>query len=169
MKRLAFFIFLILVGFRINAQTTSDSTWVSPKKELSTFAKVVNAIGQKNIFTGNTITVFAPDNQAFDKLPARKIDSLLAPANKAASVPLLNGHIVQGKLTSADIAKAIHDGNGQANFTTLDGTKLIAKINANRNIVLVDENGKESIIKTFNISQGNTELFIVDSVILPKK
>jgi len=169
MKRLAFFIFLVIGGLRVSAQATSDSTWVSPKKELSTFAKAVNTVGQKSIFTGTVVTIFAPDNEAFDKLSAQKLDSLLMPVNKAVLITLLNGHIVQGKLTSADIAKAIHNGNGQATFTTLAGTKLIAKINANRNIVLIDEGGTESIIKTFNISRGNTEIFIVGSVILPSK
>ncbi|WP_461451974.1 fasciclin domain-containing protein [Mucilaginibacter sp.] len=168
MKKLAFFIFLVLVGLKVNAQSVTDSVWVSPKKELTKFAKAVNALGQKNIFNGQLITIFAPDNEAFDKLPASKIDSLLMPTNKAILTTLLNSHIIQGKLTSVDIAKAIHNGGGQAAFTTLAGTKLVAKINPNRNIILIDENGGQSIIKTFNISQGNIEVFIIDSVFLPK-
>jgi len=168
MMRSAFFLFLILAGLRISAQTTSDSSWISPTKDLSAFAKAVNVAGQKNIFNGQPITIFAPDNQAFGKISTNRLDSLFMPVNNAALIMLLNGHIIQGNLTSADIAKAIHDGNGKATFTTLAGTKLVAKINANRNIILIGKNRGESIIKTFNISQGNIELFTIDSVILPK-
>lgn len=169
MKKLAFLILLTLIGLSVNAQTLSDSAWVSPKKELSTFAKIVNTVGQKHIFNGEAITIFAPDNQAFDKLPPRKIDSLLAQASHAELITVIDRHIITGKLTSIDIAKTIHTGNGQAIFTTLAGTTLTAKINANRNIILVDENGNESIIKTFNLNNANAEIFIINSVMLPKK
>jgi len=97
------------------------------------------------------------------------LDSLLKPANKTALVNFLNDHVIPGKLGSKDVAKLIHENNGQTMFTTLSGIKLTAKINANRNIVFIDERGNECIVKQFDILQGNTIIFVISSVILPKK
>jgi len=140
------------------------------KKELSLFINAVTTAGLDNIFTtGQPVTIFAPDNGAFEKLPAGLLDSLLKPANKIALVNLLNQHIIAGKLTISDVVRQMHLNNGQAVFTTLYGNKLIAKINANRNIVLVDEAGNETIVKQFNIQNGDAVIFIIGMVILAKK
>jgi uncharacterized surface protein with fasciclin (FAS1) repeats len=167
MKGFILFSFLIICGLQVSAQATTDTTLIKlPNKELTTFIKAVNIAGLN--LTNKTITIFAPDNQAFDSLSPGKLDTLFRPANKLALISLLNSHIVEGKITSQDIAKLIHANNGVTTFTTLAGSKLTAKVNANRNIVLVDESGAESIIKTFNISQGNAEIFIVSRVISSK-
>jgi uncharacterized surface protein with fasciclin (FAS1) repeats len=168
MRKLALVTFIILGCLRLHAQTYTDTLLSAPKKDLSTFIKVVNAAGLKNIFNGQPLTIFAPDNKAFDKFSASKIDSLLISSNKHLLISALDFHIVAGKLTAKDIAKAIHDGGGHATFRTLAGTKLIAKINANRNIVLFDGSGCESVVKVFNIKQGNADMFVIDSVLLPK-
>ncbi|MHB8208892.1 fasciclin domain-containing protein [Mucilaginibacter sp.] len=168
MKKLILITFIVLGCLRLHAQAPTDTLLSAPKKELSTFIKIINAAGLKNIFDGQPITIFAPDDEAFSKFSTQNIDSLLTSPNKSALISTLDFHIVAGKLTAKDIAKAIHDGGGHATFSTLADTKLIAKINANRNIVLLDGNGCESVIKVFNIKQGNADLFIIDSVLLPK-
>jgi uncharacterized surface protein with fasciclin (FAS1) repeats len=48
------------------------------------------------------------------------------------------------------------------------GAKLSAKLDANRNIVLMDENGGESIINRFDVEQNNGMLHVVNKVLLPK-
>lgn len=168
MKKLFLVTFIVLSFLRLHAQTHTDTLLYTSKKDLSTFIKVIKAAGLNNIFDGQPLTIFAPDNKAFDKFSTKKIDSLLMPSNKTLLISTLDFHIIPGKLTAKDIAKAIHDGGGHATFRTLAGTKLNAKINANRNIVLFDESGCESVIKTFNVNQGNTDMFVIDSVLLPK-
>lgn len=166
---------LFIATLSVNAQKVSssiDSTkLVSAKKQLTTFFSVLNSVGMDTIFKGEPKTILAPDDQAFAKLPAGMLDSLVKPANKitfdnqTAIVRLLLGHIIPGKLGSKDIARLIHENNGQTVFTTTAGIKLTAKINANRNIVLTDESGNEFVVKQFDIADGNAVIFSISSVI----
>src|SRR5271165_2296005 len=48
-------------------------------------------------------TVFAPTNEAFAKLPAGTVDTLLKPENKDALVKVLTYHVVPGRLSSKDL------------------------------------------------------------------
>lgn len=121
-----------------------------------------------NTFKGNPITVFAPDNKAFSRLPAGTVDTLLLPTHKSDLLNLIKYHAIAGKVTSNDIERQIKAGNGQTKFTTLSGKTLTAKINENRNIVLTDENGGQSIISRLDVQQSNGILFVVTQVLLPK-
>ncbi len=121
-----------------------------------------------NTFNGNPITVFAPDNQAFSRLPTGTVDTLLLPTHKSDLLNLIKYHAIAGKITSSDILRQIKAGNGQAKFTTLSGKTLTAKINENRNIVLTDENGDQSIISRLDVQLSNGMLFVVTQVLLPK-
>jgi uncharacterized surface protein with fasciclin (FAS1) repeats len=168
MRKILLVIFIVLGCLGSHAQTHPDTLLSAHKKCLSTFIKVINAAGLKNIFDGQALTIFAPDDEAFSRYSTQKIDSLLASPNKSVLISTLDAHIVSGRLTAKDIAKAIHDGGGHATFRTLAGTSLTATINANRNIVLSNDSGCLSTIKVFNMKQGNTDMFVIDSVLLPK-
>src|SRR6202166_263729 len=69
-------------------------------------------------------TVFAPTNEAFAKLPAGTVDTLLKPGNKAMLTKVLTYHVVAGKLGTKELAKAIKDGNGTAHLKTVSGGML---------------------------------------------
>jgi uncharacterized surface protein with fasciclin (FAS1) repeats len=166
MRKSLLFVLLIVCGYHASAQTT-DTTFRSPENELTTFYKVVNITGMDSIFKSSIVTIFAPDNKAFEKLP--QLDSLVKTQNKTALSNLLNDHIITGKFTIKDITGLIHQNNGQTEFTTVSGNKLTARINSNRNIVLTDANGNESVIKVFNISRGSSTLYIISSVISTPK
>lgn len=114
------------------------------------------------------ITFFAPDNKAFEKLPGAKLDTLLQPAHKYDLSYLITYHAIAGRLTARDISRKINANNGEAIFTTIAGSKLTAKIDSNRNIVLTDENGGQSIIDHFDIPQSNGILHTVNAVLVPK-
>ena len=168
MRKILLVTISVLFALGLHAQAHTDTMLFAHKKCLSTFIKVINASGLKNIFDGQALTIFAPDDEAFSKFSTQKIDSLLVSPNKSALINTLDAHIVVGKLTSKDLAKAINDGGGHATFKTLAGTTLTATINTNRNIVLSDDSGCVSTIKVFNVKQGNTDMFVIDSVLLPK-
>ena len=138
---------------------------ISASPELTTLVKAINAAGLADNLKNGTITFFAPVNKAFDKLPRGILDTLLLPAHKTDLINLINYHTVQGKVTSKDIERQIKSGNGQATFTTLAGGMLTARINENRNIVLTDDNGGQSIITRLDIDQSNGILFIVYAVL----
>ncbi|MDO3628766.1 fasciclin domain-containing protein [Mucilaginibacter sp. BT774] len=190
MNKLFLFLFIAFNSSIVLAQKTDsvvnksakarnvDGSLMSPSKTIqvnisaspgfSTLASIIKA-DTTNIFNGdNPITIFAPDNKAFGKLPAGTIDSLLLPTHKTDLINLLKYHAIAGKITSKDIERQIKAGNGQATFTSLSGRTLMAKINENRNIVLTDENGGQSIVSRLNVEQGNGILYVVTQVLMPK-
>jgi uncharacterized surface protein with fasciclin (FAS1) repeats len=114
------------------------------------------------------ITLFAPDNKAFGKLSSGKLDTLMMASHKEELINLLTYHAIAGKVSSKDIEKQIKANGGQATFRTLSGSILTARINENRNIVLTDENGGQSLISRFDIQQGNGMLHVITSVLFPK-
>ena len=57
-------------------------------------------------------TVFAPTNEAFAKLPAGTVDTLLKPENKATLTKVLTYHVVAGRLSASDLKKQIKSGEG---------------------------------------------------------
>jgi uncharacterized surface protein with fasciclin (FAS1) repeats len=114
------------------------------------------------------ITFFAPTNQAFEKLPVGKLDTLLKPSHKFDLNYLITSHAIVGKLNIKDIEKKINSNKGEAAFRTLAGNIITAKIDANRNIVLTDDNGGQSTISKFDIKQSNGMLHIINAVLVPK-
>jgi uncharacterized surface protein with fasciclin (FAS1) repeats len=138
-------------------------------KEYTVLMTAIEKAGLTETFKSKgPITVFAPTNQAFDKLPPGALDTLLKPDHQLDLNYLLTYHAIVGRVTVRDIARKINLNNGQATYTTIAGGKLTAKIDTNRNIVLVDENGGESVISKFDIQQSNGLLHIVNSVLVPK-
>ena len=141
---------------------------LSQSPQFSTLIKLIKAADLTESFTGGTLTFFAPTNQAFEKLPTGMLDTLLLPTHKAGLVSLINYHAVSGRIMSKDMDRMIKSGSGQTTFTTLSGGILTARINENRNIVLTDENGGQSIIARLDILQSNGILHIITNV-LPGK
>jgi len=138
-------------------------------KEFKILLSAINQAGLTQTFeSGGPVTLFAPTDQAFEKLPKDRVDTLLKPNHATDLGYLISSHVIAGRVTVKDIAEKIKTHNGQAIFTTLAGSKLIARINGNRNIVLTDENGGESIISNFDIAQSNGVLHIVNAVLMPK-
>ncbi|HVW97575.1 MAG TPA: fasciclin domain-containing protein [Mucilaginibacter sp.] len=138
-------------------------------KEYSVLVTAIEDAGLTETFKSKgPITFFAPTNQAFQKLPAGELDTLLKPSHKFDLNYLITSHAVVGKLTVRDIQRKIISNNGEATFRTIAGSTLTAKIDSNRNIVLLDDNGGESIISKFDIQQSNGMLHIVNSVLMPK-
>ncbi|WP_295671146.1 fasciclin domain-containing protein [uncultured Mucilaginibacter sp.] len=142
---------------------------ITQSQEYTTLVTVIEDAGLTQTFKSKgPITVFAPTNKAFEKLPAGQLDTLVKPNHKDDLSYLITYHAMAGRVTAHDIEKKINANNGEATFTTLAGTKLTAKIDENRNIVLIDENGGQSIISKFDIQQSNGILHIVTSVLVPK-
>lgn len=149
------------------AKTIAGNLSVSPG--FSTLSTLIKTADSTNTFSGNTaVTLFAPNNKAFEMLPSGRIDTLLLPAHKAELASLLNYHALAGRVTANDLQRQIKAGNGQAILTTLSGATLTARINENRNIVLTDENGRQSIVSQFDVQQSNGILHVVTQVLMPK-
>lgn len=143
---------------------------VAKAKDYSILFNAIKAADLTETFESKgPITIFAPTNEAFEKLPGGKMDSLLKPVHKYELSSLLAYHAIPGKVSIKDIARNIREHKGTATFITLAGSKIAARIDANRNIVLTDETGGQCIISQFDVEQSNGMLHVVNSVFMPKQ
>src|SRR5579863_2234252 len=80
-------------------------------KDHTTLVAAVKAAGLVDTLQGaGPFTVFAPTNEAFARLPAGTVDTLLKPENKQMLTSVLTYHVVPGHLTEADIDAKIKEG-----------------------------------------------------------
>jgi uncharacterized surface protein with fasciclin (FAS1) repeats len=141
-----------------NAVNSADHT---------TLVAAVKAAGLVGTLKGSgPFTVFAPTNEAFAKLPAGTVESLLKPENKDALTKVLTYHVVAGRLSVMDLKKQIKAGNGQAELKTVSGGTLTVTLQG-KNIVLRDEKGGMSTVTIPNVFQSNGVIHVVDTVVLP--
>ena len=111
-------------------------------------------------------TVFAPTNEAFDKLPAGTVETLLKTENKEMLTKVLTYHVLAGRFDSNAIMKRIKAGNGKAQFKTVSGDTLTAWMDGST-LVLTDEKGSQSRVTIANVYQSNGVIHVVDTVLLP--
>src|ERR1700758_14553 len=105
----------------------------------TTLVAAVKAAGLVATLEGpGPFTVFAPTNEAFNKLPAGTVDTLLKPENKSLLTKVLTYHVVAGRLSTSDLMKMIKDGNGSAELTTVEGGKLWVSLHDGKHIMLRD-------------------------------
>jgi uncharacterized surface protein with fasciclin (FAS1) repeats len=98
------------------------------------------------------ITVFAPTNDAFGKIPKADLDKVLADKKTLTSV--LTYHVVPGKLTPQDLA---------GTHTTLQGEDLTVTGSGESFMV-----GDAASVVCGNVQTANANVYIIDSVLMPK-
>jgi uncharacterized surface protein with fasciclin (FAS1) repeats len=136
-------------------------------KDHTTLVAAVKAAGLVDTLEGpGPFTVFAPTNEAFNKLPAGTVDTLLKPENKETLTKILTYHVVAGKMSSTYIAKAIKAGNGTATLKTVSGGTLKASFQG-KNVILTDEKGGTSTVTIADVYQSNGVIHVVDTVLMP--
>jgi uncharacterized surface protein with fasciclin (FAS1) repeats len=136
-------------------------------KDHTTLVAAVKAAGLVETLQGTgPFTVFAPTNAAFAKLPAGTVENLLKPENKGTLTAVLTYHVVAGKLSSSDLAKAIKAGNGTAELTTVQGKKLWVMMSG-KDVVLKDGMGNISKITIVDVNQSNGVIHVIDTVVMP--
>ena len=141
-----------------NAVNSADHT---------TLVAAVKAAGLvETLESPGPFTVFAPTNEAFNKLPAGTVDTLLKPENKPALTKVLTYHVVSGRLGSHELMKMIKAGSGKAELTTVEGGKLWV-MQDGKNIVLKDEKGGTATVTIANVFQSNGVIHVIDTVVMP--
>ena len=136
-------------------------------KDHTTLVAAVKAAGLVDTLSGpGPFTVFAPTNEAFAKLPAGTVDTLVKPENKDALTKILTYHVVSGAMTSKMIAKAIKEGGGKATLTTVQGEPLTATMKGGK-LVLTDAKGGMSTVTIKDVMQSNGVIHVVDTVLMP--
>jgi uncharacterized surface protein with fasciclin (FAS1) repeats len=115
----------------------------------------VKAAGLVETLKGDgPFTVFAPTDEAFAKLPAGTVESLLKPENKAKLTAILTYHVVKGRVYSEDAVAA-------KAATTVQGGSI--KISTNDKGAFVNES---KLVKT-DIDASNGVIHVIDAVLLP--
>jgi uncharacterized surface protein with fasciclin (FAS1) repeats len=100
-------------------------------------------------------TVFAPTDEAFAKLPAGTVETLLKPENKDKLVAVLTYHVVHGNVKAADVVKLKSAKTLQGQTVAIDAADGV-KIN-NATVIKAD------------IDCGNGVIHVIDTVLLPKE
>ncbi|MBC6111093.1 fasciclin domain-containing protein [Pedobacter fastidiosus] len=137
-------------------------------KDHTTLVAAVKAAGLvETLKSAGPFTVFAPTNEAFDKLPKGTVETLVKPENKATLTKILTYHVVAGKMDSKAIAAAIKVGGGKAELTTVEGGKLWAWMEGKK-LMLKDEKGGMSTVTIADVNQKNGVIHVVDTVLMPK-
>jgi len=136
-------------------------------KDHTTLVAAVKAAGLVETLKGKgPFTVFAPTNEAFEKLPAGTVDTLLKPENRASLSKVLTYHVVPGRLDARALGKKIREGNGSATLTTASGGTLTAMMQGDK-IVVKDDKGDLSTVTIGDVYLSNGVIHVVDTVLLP--
>jgi len=142
---------------KLAAQTGDIVDTAVAAGSFNTLAKALEAAGLVDALKGEgPFTVFAPTDEAFAKLPAGTIETLLRPENKDKLKAILLYHVVPGKVVAADVVKL----NGKEP-KTLQGGKV--KISTKHG-VMVDN---AMVIKT-DVLATNGVIHVIDTVLMPK-
>ena len=126
-----------------------------------TFKTLAAALGAAGLVdtmkSPGPFTVFAPTDEAFAKLPAGTIDTLLKPENKKQLANILLLHVVPGTVLAADVVKL-------TSAKTAGGTEIT--ISADDGVKVGTATGMATVTKT-DIKASNGVIHVIDSVILP--
>jgi uncharacterized surface protein with fasciclin (FAS1) repeats len=136
-------------------------------KDHTTLVAAVKAAGLVPTLEGpGPFTVFAPTNEAFDKLPPGTVATLLKPENKEMLTKILTYHVVAGQYTLQGLMKLVQQGEGVAVLKTVEGEPL--KISSSNGHIYV-EGAKSGVAEVTipNVVQSNGVIQVVNSVLLP--
>jgi uncharacterized surface protein with fasciclin (FAS1) repeats len=124
---------------------------------VTTLVAAVKAAGLVDTLKGpGPFTVFAPTNDAFAKLPAGTVDTLLKPENKAKLVDILTYHVVAGAYTSSMLTDGL-------TLKTVEGKEL----------TFTRKNGQlyingTAMVQTADVISSNGVTHVIDTVLLPQ-
>ena len=136
--------------------------------DFSTLVAAVKAANLVETLSGDgPFTVFAPNNAAFDKLPAGTVDGLLKPESAEKLKSVLTYHVVAGKFDAATVIDAINKNNGKYSVTTVQGGTIVLSLNDGK-VTLTDANGGTATVILADVAASNGVIHAIDTVVMPK-
>ncbi|MFG2406039.1 fasciclin domain-containing protein [Streptomyces brevispora] len=131
------------------------ATAASNNPALSTLVTAVKKAGLVDTLnSAQNITVFAPTNDAFAKIPKADLDKLLA--NKAELTKVLTYHVVGKKLTPKQLENGSFETLEKGKLTT-SGSDMTYTVNDSSQVVCG------------NVQTANATVYIIDTVLMPPK
>jgi len=149
----------VLLGVAsLTAQASGGDTVLDVAKQkgnFNTLAKAIEVAGLQDALTADgPVTIFAPTDEAFAKLPPAQLEALLRPENKDQLVKILTNHVVPGQALESDDMKRSRSAK------TVAGEEV--KFELVRGRLRVD-----GARVTGDYNAGNGVVVAVDSVLLP--
>ena len=136
-----------------NAAGSADHTTLVTAVKAASLVETLKSAGP--------FTVFAPTNEAFAKLPAGTVETLLKPENKATLAKILTYHVVAGAFKSTDLK------DGQK-VQTVQGEELTIGYKDGKWTV-TDAKGGVANITIADVISSNGVTYVIDAVLMPKK
>ena len=134
---------------------------------LKTLVAAVKAAGLVDTLASpGPFTVFAPTNDAFAKLPAGTVDTLLKPENKDQLTKILTCHVVAANAMAADVVGMIEAGGGTAKLGTVGGCEFTAAM-VDGKVQITDGQGNVATVTIADVKQSNGVIHVIDTVLLP--
>ena len=171
MKKLVF-IFTIILSLAFSKNTNAQGSIVDiavGNKDFSTLVTALKAADLVSALQGDgPFTVFAPTNDAFAKIDAETLNSLLEENNQKVLANILTYHVISGKLAATDVVAALDKGNGSVELKALNG-ELISVMQKDGKIWLKDSNENYSEITATDVMGSNGVIHVINTVVMPKK
>lgn len=149
----------------VSSQDIVDFAAASP--DFSTLVTAVKAAGLVDTLKGaGPFTVFAPTNEAFAKLPAGTVETLVKPENKETLTKILTYHVVSGRVTAKQLIALIKKNHGKASIKTVQGGTLTASLSGS-SVILTDEKGGTATVTKTDVFVKNGVIHVIDTVVMP--
>ena len=150
------------------AKTANSETIAAGLGQDSKFMAAAKTAGIDVTLAGpGPYTVLVPDDAAFDKLPAGRLDQLMKPESRAELTQILTYHILPGTVLADDIGKAIDAADDKkAELATMGGKTLTATRDGDK-IVLTDLAGNKAVVSQADTTQSNGVIHHIDAVLIP--
>jgi len=134
----------------------------------TTLVAAVNAADLvETLSSEGPFTVFAPVNDAFEKLAEGTVETLLKQENKEMLTNVLTYHVVAGEFNAEAVIGAINDNNGKFEIKTVQGEMLTATLSDGK-VILTDATGNTSTVIMTDVEASNGIIHAIDTVVMSK-
>jgi uncharacterized surface protein with fasciclin (FAS1) repeats len=139
----------------------SDANALQVAKSLDDFSTLVAAIEaagvEDAVVNAGPLTIFAPLNSAFDKLPEGTVETLVKPENKAKLAFILTNHVAPANYPVKQLKKEASKGRK----LYMASGKYLEVENKDGDIYV----GGTKVLKTVSVSNG--WIHVIDDVLVP--
>ncbi len=157
----------VVFSKNVTAQETIVEVAIG-NEDFSTLVTALKAADLVSALQGDgPFTVFAPTNDAFAKIDAETLNSLLEEKNQKALANTLTYHVISGKISATDVVAALKKGNGTVELTALNG-QVLSVMDKDGKIWLKDSNGNFSEIIATDVMGSNGVIHVINTVVMPK-
>ncbi|MDX1935377.1 MAG: fasciclin domain-containing protein [Capsulimonadales bacterium] len=129
----------------------------SADPQFSTLVTLLKAAGfDESLSKRGPLTVLAPTNEAFNKLPSGTVEDLMKPENLTTLQAILKYHLVPGQYVASDVSGL----NGQAASTTLRGSTLAVSTTGGVRV------NNATVVRP-DVGARNGVIHVIDTVLMP--